>query len=302
VSSVEYDYLHLLSKILNFGIDKNDRTGVGTRSIFGGQLDINLNEGFPILTTKKIHFKSVAHELFWMLNGSTNIKELNKYGVSIWNEWADKDGELGPVYGAQWREWRNYSKNINTLDSLPANTGFWIIKNNEYTEVFFKPIDQIKLAIDTIEKNPDSRRNVISAWNVAEIENMKLPPCHLLFQFYVADNKLSCHLYMRSIDSFLGLPFNIASYALLTHIVAKRTHLYVDRLIISFGDIHIYKNHFEQVEKQLERDPERLPTLALTYNADNYKDLKNLNEAFKAKEIYLIDYNPQSAIKAEVAI
>jgi thymidylate synthase len=296
-------YLDLLKDVLYNGIKKSDRTGVGTYSVFGRQVRFNLSKGFPILTTKRLHFRSIAHELFWMLNGSTNNNDLEKYGITIWREWADKDGELGPVYGKQWREWKNYSKDINTsYQDLPDEIESWLYKTPNHTKAWFKPIDQIVNAIKTIKENPDSRRNVISAWNTAEIANMKLPPCHYSFQFYVADEKLSCHMTQRSADIFLGVPYNIASYALLTNLMAYITNLQIGDLIISFGDLHLYQNHVDQANLQLIRRPKLLPTLQLDFDKEKYGNLKNLDKAFEAKEIYLEDYEAYPSIPAPVAV
>ncbi|KIA82364.1 thymidylate synthase [Kaistella solincola] len=262
------NYHDLLQYILDHGNDKMDRTGTGTRSIFGAQLRYNLAEGFPLVTTKKVHLKSIIYELLWFLNGDTNIKYLNDNGVSIWNEWADENGDLGPVYGAQWRSWEG------------ANG---------------KVIDQITEVIDQIKKNPDSRRLIVSAWNVAEIPNMALAPCHALFQFYVADGKLSLQLYQRSADVFLGVPFNIASYALLLMMVAQVCDLEVGDYVHTFGDVHIYNNHFNQVHEQLSRTPKTLPTMKLN------PEIKDIFD-FKFEDFELENYSPDPAIKAPVAI
>ena len=221
-------YETLLEHVYKTGVDKNDRTGVGTRSVFGYQMRFNLAEGFPLVTTKKLHIRSIVHELLWFLSGSSNIKYLHDNGVSIWDEWADENGDLGPVYGVQWRSW-------------PAADG--------------RKIDQITNLVEGIKKNPDSRRHLVVAWNPAEVDKMALPPCHCLFQFYVANGKLSCQLYQRSCDIFLGVPFNIASYSLLTHMIAQQCDLDVGDFVWTGGDCHIYKNHFEQVELQLSRTP-----------------------------------------------
>ncbi|MDV3750509.1 thymidylate synthase [Elizabethkingia anophelis] len=262
------NYLHLLQDILDNGSDKTDRTGTGTRSLFGYQLRYDLSKGFPLVTTKKVHLKSIIYELLWFLKGDTNIKYLKDNGVSIWDEWADENGDLGPVYGAQWRSWRGADNKV---------------------------VDQISEVIDQIKRNPDSRRLIVSAWNVAEIPNMALAPCHAMFQFYVADGKLSLHLYQRSADVFLGVPFNIASYALLLMMVAQVTGLQVGDYVHSFGDVHIYNNHFEQVNRQLSRDPKPLPVMKL--NPD-VKDIFN----FKFEDFELLNYNPHPGIKAPVAI
>ena len=261
-------YLNLLNHVMNHGDKKNDRTGTGTLSIFGYQMRFDLSEKFPLLTTKKVHLKSVIYELLWFLKGSTNIKYLQDNGVSIWDEWADENGDLGPVYGSQWRSWR-------THDS--------------------RSIDQIEKLISDLKTNPDSRRLIVSAWNVAEIENMKLPPCHCFFQFYVANNKLSCQLYQRSADIFLGVPFNIASYALLTLMIAQVVNLEPGEFVHTLGDAHIYSNHFDQVNEQLKRQPKELPTIHINSNVKNIFD-------FKFEDFKLSDYDPYPLIKAPVAI
>lgn len=261
-------YLDFLSTISNEGTLKEDRTGTGTKSIFGYQMRFDLSKGFPLLTTKKLHLRSIIHELLWFLNGDTNIKYLNDNKVTIWDEWADENGELGPIYGYQWRSW------------MGANG---------------KTIDQISQVIETIKNNPDSRRIIVSAWNVAEIENMALPPCHALFQFYVADGKLSCQLYQRSADVFLGVPFNIASYALLTMMIAHVTGLEVGDFVHSFGDAHIYRNHFEQVQTQLSREPRDLPTMTINRKVESIFD-------FKFEDFTLEGYDPYPTIKAPIAI
>lgn len=261
-------YLDLLDYVLKNGTTKEDRTGTGTISVFGYQMRFDLSNGFPLLTTKKLHLKSIIHELLWFLNGDTNVKYLQENGVRIWNEWADENGELGPVYGHQWRSWPNYNGNS---------------------------IDQISNVINQIKKNPDSRRLIVSAWNVAEVENMALPPCHTLFQFYVSNGKLSLQLYQRSADIFLGVPFNIASYALLLMMVAQVTDLQVGEFIHTLGDAHIYKNHLEQVHEQLSRQPRALPTMKLNQNV---KDIFN----FHFEDFSLEDYNPHPHIKGIVAV
>lgn len=261
-------YHDLLRHVLENGVKKEDRTGTGTISVFGHQLRCNLSEGFPLLTTKKLHTRSIFHELLWFLKGETNIKYLKDNGVTIWDEWADANGNLGPVYGKQWRSW-------------PTPDGI--------------QVDQISQVIDQIRKNPDSRRLLVSAWNVGEIPQMALPPCHILFQFYVADGKLSCQLYQRSADLFLGVPFNIASYALLTHMVAQVCGLKVGDFVHTFGDVHIYSNHLEQVELQLSREPRSLPTLQLNPLVKELLD-------FTYDDIAVINYDPWPAIKAPVAI
>ena len=239
------NYLDLLQHILDNGTDKTDRTGTGTRSVFGYQLRYDLSKGFPLVTTKKVHLKSIIYELLWFLKGDTNVKYLNDHEVTIWDEWKDENGDLGPVYGAQWRSWRGADGKI---------------------------IDQISEVIDQIKKNPDSRRLIVSAWNVAEIPNMALAPCHAMFQFYVADGKLSLQLYQRSADVFLGVPFNIASYALLQMMVAQVCGLELGDFVHTFGDVHIYNNHFDQVKKQLSREPRPLPTMKLNPEIKNIFD------------------------------
>ena len=261
-------YLDLEKEIISKGVVKPDRTGVGTRSIFGYQMRFNLSEGFPLLTTKKVHLKSIIYELLWFLKGDTNIEYLKKHGVTIWNEWADENGDLGPVYGHQWRAW-------------PTPDG--------------KTIDQITNVIDMIKQTPDSRRLVVSAWNVGEVDTMRLPPCHCLFQFYVANGKLSCQLYQRSADVFLGVPFNIASYALLMMMIAQVCELEPGEFIHTTGDTHIYLNHFEQVKTQLAREPRPLPKMRLN------PDIKSIFK-FKYEDFTLEDYNPWPAIKATVAV
>ena len=253
---------------MNHGDKKNDRTGTGTLSIFGYQMRFDLSEKFPLLTTKKVHLKSVIYELLWFLKGSTNIKYLQDNGVSIWDEWADEHGDLGPVYGSQWRSWRTHDN---------------------------RSIDQIEKLISDLKTNPDSRRLIVSAWNVAEIENMKLPPCHCFFQFYVANNKLSCQLYQRSADIFLGVPFNIASYALLTLMIAQVVNLEPGEFVHTLGDAHIYSNHFDQVNEQLTRQPKELPTMHINSNVKNIFD-------FRFEDFKLSDYDPYPLIKAPVAI
>lgn len=262
------NYLDLLQHILNNGTDKTDRTGTGTRSVFGYQLRYNLSKGFPLVTTKKVHLKSIIYELLWFLKGNTNIRYLTDNGVKIWNEWADENGNLGPVYGAQWRSWEGKDSKI---------------------------VDQISEVIEQIKKNPDSRRLIVSAWNVAEIPNMALAPCHAMFQFYVADGKLSLQLYQRSADVFLGVPFNIASYALLCMMVAQVCGLEVGYYVHTFGDVHIYNNHFEQVKLQLSRTPKHLPTMKLN------PEIKDIFD-FDFSDFTLENYEPEPAIKAPVAI
>jgi len=267
----EFQYLTLLNKIMTTGNKKSDRTGTGTMSLFGEQMRFDLSQEFPLLTTKKLHIKSIVHELIWMLNGDTNIKYLNDNGVRIWDEWADKDGNLGPVYGAQWRSW-----------PVP------------YTFTH-QVIDQILEVQDSLRNNPDSRRHIVSSWNVGYLPEMKLPPCHCLFQFYVADGKLSCHLYQRSADVFLGVPFNIASYALLTCMMAQTTGLKPGTFVHTFGDIHLYNNHEDQALEQLQRTPNPLPKLKLNPSITNITD-------FKFEDVNIIDYMPYPPIKAPVAV
>jgi len=262
------NYLNLLQHILDTGTSKTDRTGTGTQSVFGYQLRYDLSKGFPLVTTKKTHLKSIIYELLWFLSGDTNIKYLNDHGVSIWDGWADENGDLGPVYGAQWRSWSGADGSVT---------------------------DQIAQVVEQIKTNPDSRRLIVSAWNPSEIPKMALAPCHALFQFYVSDNKLSLQLYQRSADVFLGVPFNIASYALLLMMVAQVTDLEVGEYIHSFGDVHIYNNHREQVQKQLSRSPKPLPTMRLN------KEVKSLFD-FKFEDFTLENYDPHPGIKAPVAI
>ncbi len=261
-------YHDLLTHVVSHGIKKEDRTGTGTISVFGYQMRFDLESGFPLLTTKKIHLKSVIHELLWFLSGDTNIKYLQDNGVSIWNEWADNEGNLGPVYGHQWRSWSS--------------------SNGE-------AIDQISTLINQIKTNPDSRRLIVSAWNVGDIDNMKLPPCHTFFQFYVANGKLSCQLYQRSADIFLGVPFNIASYALLTMMVAQVCNLKLGDFVHTLGDAHIYLNHMEQVNEQLSRSPVKLPVMKINPKVDNIFN-------FTFEDFELTHYEPHPAIKAPVAV
>ncbi len=261
-------YLDLLRHILENGTDKNDRTGTGTRSVFGYQMRFDLADGFPLLTTKKLHLKSIIHELLWFLRGDTNVKYLQDNGVRIWNEWADENGDLGHIYGYQWRSW-------------PTPDG--------------GSIDQIANVVDQIRRNPDSRRLIVSAWNVADIPNMQLPPCHAFFQFYVADGRLSLQLYQRSADTFLGVPFNIASYALLLLMMAQVTGLKPGEFIHTFGDVHIYRNHFEQARLQLSREPRPIPRMIIN------PDVKSIFD-FKFEDFTLEGYDPYPHIKAEVSV
>lgn len=261
-------YLNLVKHIMETGADKSDRTGTGTRSVFGYQMRFNLADGFPLVTTKKCHLKSIIYELLWFLKGETNIAYLKENNVSIWDEWADANGDLGPVYGKQWRSWQG-------ADGVE--------------------VDQVKELIHTIKTNPDSRRMIISAWNVADLSRMKLMPCHCLFQFYVADGKLSCQLYQRSADVFLGVPFNIASYALLTMMIAQVCNLEPGEFVHSFGDVHLYKNHFEQAELQLTRTPFPLPQMKINPAVKDIFD-------FKFEDFELLNYQSHPAIKAPVAV
>jgi len=261
-------YLKLLDKVLNEGVTKSDRTGTGTKSIFGYQMRFDLSEGFPLITTKKTHLKSIIHELLWFLQGNTNVKYLQDNGVKIWNEWADKNGDLGPVYGSQWRSW-------------PSQTG--------------EKLDQITQVLESLKKNPNSRRHIVSAWNVGEIENMALPPCHILFQFYVADGKLSCQLYQRSADIFLGVPFNIASYGLLMMMMAQELNLELGDFVHTLGDAHIYLNHIEQVKLQLSREPYPLPKMKINSDVQSIFD-------FKFDDFELINYQAHPHIKGEIAV
>ncbi|HNY43189.1 MAG: thymidylate synthase [Bacteroidota bacterium] len=261
-------YLQLLQHVKDNGIIKTDRTGTGTKSVFGYQMRFDLSEGFPCVTTKKLHLKSIIHELLWFLKGDTNIKYLNDNGVRIWNEWADENGDLGHVYGYQWRSWQT--------------------ANGE-------SIDQITKLIHDLKNNPDSRRHIVSAWNVADIDNMALPPCHTFFQFYVADNKLSCQLYQRSADLFLGVPFNIASYALLTLMVAQVCGYKPGDFVHTFGDAHIYLNHMEQIELQLSREPRALPTMKINPEVNDIF-------SFKYEDFELVNYDPHPHIKGVVSV
>lgn len=261
-------YLDLINRVLAEGVDKGDRTGTGTRSVFGHQMRFNLEEGFPLLTTKKLHLKSIIYELLWFLKGDTNAGYLQEHGVRIWNEWADANGHLGPIYGKQWRSWPDYKGGT---------------------------IDQISEVINTIKNNPDSRRIIVNAWNVAQIDEMALPPCHCFFQFYVADGRLSLQLYQRSADIFLGVPFNIASYALLLMMVAQVTGLRAGDFVHTLGDAHIYSNHFEQARLQLTREPRRLPRMTINPEVKDIFD-------FKYEDFSLEDYDPHPHIKAAVAV
>ena len=261
-------YLELIEKILNEGVDRSDRTGTGRKSIFGHQMHFNLEDGFPLVTTKKVHLKSIIHELIWFIAGSTNIKYLKENGVSIWDEWADENGDLGPVYGAQWRSW-------------PDPEG--------------GSVDQIQKLIESIKKNPNSTRHVVSAWNPALVDEMALPPCHALFQFFVADSKISCQLYQRSADVFLGVPFNIASYALLTMMIAQVCDLVPDKFVHTLGDAHLYLNHLEQANLQITREPLKLPFIKINPSVKNLED-------FKYEDFEIIDYESHPAISAPISV
>jgi thymidylate synthase len=268
VNPGEQQYLDLLAEVLERGTPKNDRTGTGTRSVFGRQLRFALRDSFPLLTTKKLHLKSILYELLWFLRGDTNVRWLQERGVTIWDEWANENGELGPVYGYQWRHWRT-----------PGG----------------QEIDQISNVIDAIRKNPDSRRHIVSAWNPADVQRMALPPCHALFQFYVAEGKLSCQMYQRSADLFLGVPFNIASYATLTLMMAQATDLEPDEFVLTLGDAHLYVNHLNQTRDQLSREPKPFPRLRLN---PEVKDIF----AFRYEDFTLEGYDPHPAIKAPIAV
>ena len=261
-------YLDLLNRILDEGVEKGDRTGTGTRSVFGHQMRFDLSSGFPLLTTKKLHLRSIIHELLWFLKGDTNTAYLKENGVGIWDEWADEDGNLGPVYGHQWRSW-----------GTPGG----------------ETIDQVSQVVEQIRENPDSRRIIVSAWNVGELESMALPPCHLLYQFYVAEGRLSCQLYQRSADVFLGVPFNIASYSLLVLMMAQVTGLQPGEFVHTFGDVHLYSNHLEQAKLQLSREPRPLPTMKLQREVEDIF-------SFRFEDFLLEDYDPHPHIKAPVAV
>ena len=264
---ISNQYEEFMRHVYEHGVEKSDRTGTGTRSVFGYQMRFNLQEGFPLVTTKKLHLRSIIHELLWFLKGDSNIKYLKDNGVSIWDEWADENGELGPVYGVQWRNWTGRDENV----------------------------DQIAELIKTIKTNPDSRRMIVTAWNVAEIHKMALPPCHMMFQVYVANGKLSCQLYQRSCDIFLGVPFNIASYSLLTHMLAQQCDLEVGDFVWTGGDCHIYSNHYEQVELQLSREPRDYPQLKINRRPDSIFD-------YRFEDFEIVGYDPHPHIKAAVAV
>jgi len=261
-------YHDLLRHVMDHGVDRGDRTGTGTRSVFGYQMRFDLQAGFPLVTTKRVHLKSIIHELLWFLQGSSNVRYLQENGVRIWNEWADEAGELGPVYGVQWRAWRGADGQV---------------------------VDQISQVVESLRHDPNSRRHIVSAWNVADVEEMALPPCHLLFQFYVADNKLSCQLYQRSADLFLGVPFNIASYALLTMMMAQVLNCQLGDFVHTFGDAHLYHNHFEQVKLQLSREPRALPRMQLNPAVKSIFD-------FRYQDFELVGYDPHPTIKAPIAV
>ncbi len=265
---IEHQYEDLMRHVFFHGVNKNDRTGTGTRSVFGYQMRFNLQHGFPLVTTKKLHLRSIIHELLWFLKGDSNIKYLKDNGVSIWDEWADENGDLGPVYGVQWRNWRGADG---------------------------QTIDQIAELVHTIKTNPDSRRMIVTAWNVAELPKMALPPCHMMFQVYVADGKLSCQLYQRSCDIFLGVPFNIASYSLLTHMLAQQCELEVGDFIWTGGDCHLYNNHFDQVRLQLSREPRPYPKLVIKRRPESIFD-------YKYEDFEIEGYDPHPTIKAPVAV
>ena len=265
---IEHQYEDFMRHVFFHGVQKNDRTGTGTRSVFGYQMRFNLQNGFPLVTTKKLHLRSIIHELLWFLRGDSNIGYLKENGVSIWDEWADENGDLGPVYGVQWRKWRGADN---------------------------QTIDQIAELVHTIKTNPDSRRMIVSAWNVAELPKMALPPCHMLFQVYVADGKLSCQLYQRSCDIFLGVPFNIASYSLLTHMLAQQCDLEAGDFVWTGGDCHIYNNHFAQVRLQLSREPRPYPKLVIKRRPDSIFD-------YRYEDFEIVGYDPHPHIKAPVAV
>lgn len=264
---IEHQYEDLMRHVFFHGVNKSDRTGTGTRSVFGYQMRFNLQNGFPLVTTKKLHLRSIIHELLWFLKGDSNIRYLHENGVTIWDEWADENGDLGPVYGVQWRNWRGADKNV----------------------------DQIAELVHTIKTNPDSRRMIVTAWNVAELPKMALPPCHMMFQVYVADGKLSCQLYQRSCDIFLGVPFNIASYSLLTHMLAQQCDLEVGDFVWTGGDCHLYNNHFDQVRLQLSREPRPYPKLVIKRKPDSIFD-------YKFEDFEIVGYDPHPTIKAPVAV
>lgn len=272
------NYLEYLNHVYTNGVEKGDRTGTGTKSVFGYQMRFDLSKGFPLLTTKKVHTKSIIHELLWFLSGDTNIKYLKDNNVTIWDEWADKDGNLGPVYGFQWRHWSLYKEDSDGTISKDPNG-----------------IDQITTLMNDLKNNSNSRRLIVSAWNVSDINKMALPPCHAFVQFYVANNKLSCQLYQRSVDSFLGLPFNIASYSLLVHMIANVLDMEVGDFVWTGGDCHIYSNHYDQVREQLSRTPRSLPKLVIKTKPASIFD-------YKYEDFEVVDYDPHPAIKAPIAV
>ena len=297
------EYLNLLDDVLQHGAQKSDRTGTGTLSVFGRQVRFDLSRGFPLLTTKKVHWKSVVHELLWFLDGGTNVRDLQKYNVRIWDEWANRKGELGPIYGAQWRKWNSshirdgkgkFIQNEKSIDQ--PYLGEWAVPAEDVEKKCdrISPTDQIKSVVENIKKNPDSRRHIVSAWNVSQIKEMRLPPCHILFQFYVSDGALSCQLYQRSADIFLGVPFNIASYSLLTLMVAQVCGLRPGEFVHTFGDLHLYLNHIKQAEMQLSRTPLSPPQVRIAPR-ENIFD-------FTFDDITLLEYAPHPPIPAPVAV
>ena len=287
MSNIEHSYLDLINDITELGRDKGDRTGTGTKQIFGAQLRQDLSQGFPLLTTKKVHFRSVVAELLWFLSGSTNANDLRALGCTIWDEWARPDGDLGPIYGKQWRAWT--TSQATKVRSEISQGGSALV------EMDFVHVDQITSVIDSIRRDPNGRRHIVSAWNVGDISKMALAPCHALFQFDVTDGKLSCQLYQRSCDMFLGVPFNIASYALLTHMVAQQCDLEVGDFVWTGGDCHVYTNHFDQVKEQMGREPRALPTLRIKHKPRSIFD-------YHIEDFELEGYDPHPAIKAPVAV
>ena len=294
-NSSEHQYLDLLEEILNEGNQKGDRTGTGTISLFGKQMRFDLSQGFPLITTKKVHFKSIAHELIWFIKGDTNIKYLKDNGVKIWDEWADENGDLGPVYGHQWRSFGEREIPISEIKTSKGDVLSAGYVYKETTTVKINGVDQLDQIVERIKSNPNDRRLIVSAWNPQDVPEMALPPCHMFFQFYVSNGKLSCQMYQRSADMFLGVPFNIASYALLTMMVAHVCDLEPGEFIHVLGDAHIYNNHIDQVKEQLGRQVLKLPTVKLNKNIKNIFD-------FKYEDIELIDYISHDAIKAKVAV
>lgn len=288
-------YHALLNHILSKGVDKDDRTGTGTRSVFGYQMRFDLAEGFPLVTTKKLHLRSIIHELLWFLSGDTNVRYLQQNGVKIWDDWCDDEGDLGPVYGYQWRSWPDVVPHYTGDSDIYEGKGYEVFDSSHLLSFAIGAVDQISRVIEQIRTNPDSRRLIVSAWNPAQVEDMALPPCHCLFQFYVVDGKLSCQLYQRSADVFLGVPFNIASYALLTHMIAQVTGLAVGEFVHTLGDAHLYHNHFDQARQQLDRVIKEPPTLKLNPDVSSVFD-------FKFEDIEIEGYDPHPAIKAPVAV